>query len=270
MPGKRVASIKDRISWVVILCCLFSLLLPVDLKLKITQPLATALFLPLRAIAALRTTIATLGTENRFLAQLAAELALENARLKSQPPPSVTMPVTKLIRAPIIARDLGTLKRFLTVSRGELDGVRIGSVALAPDGIVGKVIAVSRHQALVQTIFEPDFRVAVMNSRTREVALVRPANENLLALDYVSPDADFAPNDTVITSGLGGIFPKGLRIGIVKTVENKEDALFQSVLIEPFVRITRLEQLFILCLALDSLPGGWLDNLKPEEIKIPE
>lgn len=268
MPGKRLGSVKDRISWSVIFISLISLFLPSNLKMTITSAIGTALLFPLRTISSLRTTIATLGSENRRLSQLAAELALENARLKSQPPLSTKPPVPKLIRASIIARDFGTLKRFLIISRGTLDGVQTGAVALAPEGIVGRIITVSPHQALVQTIFEPGFRVAAMNSRTRDVALARPASENLLSLDYVGSDADFQPGDTLITSGLGGIFPKGLPIGIVSTVDKKEDALFQSVLVEPFVPITRLEQLFII--SIDSIPDAWLDNLKPQEIKIPE
>jgi rod shape-determining protein MreC len=230
------------------------------------------LLLPLRGLNSLKMTVASLGAENRRLAQLAAQLALENARLKSSPPSQGTAPAAalKLIPAPVIARDLGTLKRFLTVSRGATCGVRIGSVALAPQGVVGKVIAVSAHQALVQTIFEPDFRVAVLNSRTRELAMARPGQENLLNLDYVSPDADYQPGDTIITSGLGGIFPKGLNIGTVKTVQNKPDALFKPVSVQPFVNITRLEQVFILAIPAESLPEGWLENLKPAEIRIPE
>ncbi|MEO0020361.1 MAG: rod shape-determining protein MreC [candidate division WOR-3 bacterium] len=268
MPGKRLGSVKDRISWSVILVSLISLFLPDNLKLTVTSSLGTVFLFPLRTISSLRTTIATLGSENRRLSQLCAELALENARLKSQLPLRTSPPAAKIIRAPIIARDLGTLKRFLTVSRGTIDGIQIGAIALAPEGIVGRVIAVSTHQALVQTIFEPGFRVAAMNNRTRDVALMSPTSENLLSLDYVAPDADFQPGDTVITSGLGGIFPKGLAIGVVKTVNKNEDALFQSVLVEPFAPITRLEQVFIL--SFDSFPDPWLDNLKPQEIKIPE
>lgn len=283
MPGKRITSTQDRICWLLILLSFIILFLPIDFKQKITLPIATELLLPLHALNSLKRTIATLGAENRQLVQLAAELELENARLKSQPVfqnlGTKVYPILKgvepavhyrLIPAPIIARDLTSLKRFLTVSRGVTDSIRIGSVALAPQGIVGKVGAVSSHQALIQTIFEPDFRVAVLNHRTRELAMARPGSHTLLALDYVSPDADFQTGDTIITSGLGGIFPKGLRLGTVKAVSDKPFALFQSVTVQPFVNITRLEQVFILSIPAEPMPEGWLDNLNPEEIKIPE
>ncbi len=273
-PAKKVGSWQDRISWGILLISLVVYLLPPNTKIKIAPPFATVLLSPLHGITALRTTIATITDDNNRLARLAAELALENARLKhllSIPESSMALSASslQLIRARVIARDLTTLKRYLTISQGINGGVRIGSPVIVPEGIVGRVIAITPHQALVQTIFEPDFRVAVMNARTHEIALARPELEEKLVLDYVNKDADFQIGDTIVTSGLGGVFPKGLRLGLVAETPEQPDALFKPVSVKPFINISRVEQVFVVITPVAPY-DNWLDNLQPSEIKIPE
>lgn len=273
-PPKKIGSWQDRISWGILLISLIVYLLPPNTKIKIAAPFATVLLSPLRGIAALRTTFATITDDNNRLARLAAELALENARLKhflSIPESSMALSASslQLLRARVIARDLTTLKRYLTISQGINSGVRIGSPVIVPEGIVGRVIAITPHQALVQTIFEPDFRVAVMNARSREIALARPAPGEKLVLDYVNKDADFQIGDTVVTSGLGGVFPKGLRLGLVVETPEPPDALFKPVSVKPFINISRVEHVFVIITPL-APHDNWLDNLQPSEIKIPE
>lgn len=271
--ARRFASGQDRIIWVILLTALIVYLLPRNTKMKITPPLATVVLAPLRGITFLRATISTTSIDNARLAHLAAELALENARLKhylSLPENSMSLPSNslRLIRSRVIARDITTLKRFLTVNRGLDDGIRVGTSVIVPEGVVGRVIAVSAHQALVGTIFEPDFRAAVMNTRSREIGLTRPTEKEIF-LDYVNKNADFKPADTIVTSGLGGVFPPGLLIGVVMESQEESDALFKSIRIKPFVNITRIEQVFLI-IAPDSLRDEWLDNLQPPEIKMPD
>lgn len=271
--ARRLASWQDRISWVILLTALVVYFLPRNTKMKITPPLATVVLAPLRGIAFLYATISTTSIDNARLARLAAELALENARLKhyvSLPESSMSphRNSLRLIRSRVIARDITTLKRFLTVNRGLDDGVRVGTSAIVPEGVVGRVVAVSAHQALVGTIFEPDFRSAVMNTRSREIGLARPTEEEIF-LDYANKNADFKPGDTIVTSGMGGVFPQGLRIGVVMETHEEPDALFKSIRIKPFVNITRIEQVFLI-IAPESLRDEWLDNLQPPEIKMPD
>lgn len=271
--ARRFASWQDRISWVILLTALIVYLLPRNTKMKITPPLATVVLAPLRGIAFLHATISTTSIDNARLAHLAAELALENARLKhylSFPENSMSLPSNslRLIRSRVIARDITTLKRFLTVNRGLDDGIQVGTNVIVPEGVVGRVVAVSAHQALVGTIFEPDFRAAVMNTRSREIGLARPTEKEIF-LDYANKNADFKPGDTIVTSGLGGVFPQGLLIGVVMESKEEPDALFKSIRIKPFVNITRIEQVFLI-IAPDSLRDEWLDNLQPPEVKMPD
>ncbi len=257
----------------VILISLVILLLPSGIKLRITQPLAYGLLFPLRVVASLRTTLSILSNEYRQMSYLVCELILENTKLKSELNSQDTLPTTnhlKTISAQIIARDLTTLKRHFTINRGSEAGITSGAFALTHQGVVGKVIATTRGQALIQTIFEPGFRMAVLNSRSREVGMAHPGPDDLLLLDYISKEADFRVGDTIITAGLGGIFPKGLRVGIVVSVQEKNDLLFKNIRVKPFVNLSQLEHLFIVTPSAASPSGYWFDGRKPSELKIPE
>lgn len=243
-------------------------LLPVSIKLPIIQPLSTVILFPSRVIVKAKLTLTEKNAENRRLLKLANELALENAQLRTllqkfAPSFSLEQDTSSFVRAEVIARDFTTLQRFLVVSWEGDAVVNPGAVALTPLGIVGKVIAVRDHQALIQSVLEPSFRIAVTNSRSRELALIHPAPNGLLLLDYAKKEADFLVGDTILTSGLGGVFPKNLKVGVVTEIRDEPGTLFKLVFAQPFVDITRVEQLFL----LPPLPPF---QVSPQKLPTPE
>jgi len=264
------------------------LAIPRQLRLAVVQPAQTILLSPLRLAALLGRTASGLRTENYRLSHLAAELAVENARLEAQVGAGSKSPADSLllIHAPVIARDPVTFERYLVVSRGRNQGVRPGSPVISPTGVAGKVIAAGPHQALVQTLLATGSRVAVMNLRSRISGVGRPVQAGALAIDYLPKEADYRVGDTVVTAGLGEVFPKGLRVGTVVSTPDDKGALFKPVLIRPFVDFSHLEAVFVLCLpesplltprdsagaSTDSVPpdAGWLENTVPAEVTIPE
>lgn len=271
----------DRAAWLLLLLGLALLLLPQPLRFRLTAPLQTWVLAPLRALTLLGRNVARLNAENQRLSRIAAELAVENARLlavteMSTPAPSSPL---ELVRSPVINRDLATQKQYLIVSRGSRHGVRFGAPVLVAEGIVGRTVSAGEHQSLVQTILNPDSRVAVANTRSRLLALARGGKGPELVLDYVptqltSPqDTDFRIGDTLVTAGLGDVFPRDLGVGTVTGTEEKPAALFKSVRARPFADIARLDQVFILRVpdsVGSSLEDGWLDNLRPAEVAMPE
>jgi len=269
-----VTARQDRVAWLVILLGVVLLLLPHGLRLAISQPLQVVLLSPLRLGAALRRSVHDTWAENERLSLLAARLAVENARLESAsqtsgPEPRVDLELT---RASVISRDLATFERWFVISRGTRHGVRPGEPVITPDGICGKVIACGLHQSLVQTLLAPESRVAVLNLRTRVPALARPDRAGRLILDYAPKESDFRAGDTIVTAGLGTVFPKGLRVGEVIAVPDRPDALFKPVAVRPFADVSRIEQVFVVALpdtaSLD--PGtGWLENTARPEVSIP-
>jgi rod shape-determining protein MreC len=270
-----VTAWQDRAAWLVIVLGLGLLLLPHRLRVAATEPLQVALLAPLRLVTAASQSLREARFENDRLSLLAVHLAVENARIESatqaagaKPPVSVT-----LIRAPVIGRDLTTFEHWLVISRGSLHGVRPGAPVITPDGVCGKVIACGPHQSLVQTLLASESRIAVLNIRSRVPALARPDRSGRLVLDYAPKDSDFKPGDTLVTAGLGTVFPKGLRVGEVTDVPDRPEALFKPVTIRPFADVSRVERVFVL-----SLPEGpepdtgavWLENTTTPEVTIPD
>jgi rod shape-determining protein MreC len=270
-----VTAWQDRAAWLVILLGLVLLLIPHRLRIAATQPLQVALLSPLRLGTAVSRSLRETRTENERLSLLAAQLAVENARLESAShaagaQPSVGLALT---RAPVIGRDLTTFEHWLIISRGSLHGVRPGAPVITPDGVCGKVVACGPHQSLVQTLLAPAARIAVLNLRSRVPALARPDRAGRLFLDYVPKESDFKPGDTLVTAGIGTVFPKGLRLGEVVAVPDRPEALFKPVSIRPFADVSRIEQVFVISIpeaASHDSGTGWLENTARPEVSIPD
>jgi len=90
-------------------------------------------------------------------------------------------------------------------------------------------------------------------------------------LDYAADTADFAVGDTLVTSGLGRVFPRGLRVGVVTALPGPTAGMFRLVEVRPFVDVTRLDGVFVLAAPDAPAPDAddWLDNLAPAEVAIP-
>ncbi len=270
-----VTAWQDRAAWLVIVLGLALLLVPHRFRIAAAQPLQTALLAPLRLGAAVSQSLREARAENERLSLLAVRLAVENARLESASPTAVAGPPVDLVltSAPVIGRDLTTFEHWLVISRGSLHGVRPGAPVITPDGVCGKVVACGPHQSLVQTLLAPESRIAVINLRSRVPALARPDRSGQLVLDYAPKESDFKPGDTIVTAGLGTIFPKGLRLGAVTSVPDRPEALFKPVTIRPFADVSRVERVFVISLPEGPQPDTgavWLENTTPPEVTIPD
>jgi len=271
---KPAAVRKDRAAWLVIALGFVLLLIPHRLRITIAQPFQTVLLAPLRIVTSASRALREARAENGRLSLLAARLAVENARLQSASPNLAAEPAVdlELLSASVIGRDLTTFEHWLVISRGSLHGIKVGAPVVTPDGVCGKVVACGPHQALVQTLLAPESRISVINLRSREPALARPDRSGRVILDYAPKDADFRPGDTVVTAGLGMVFPKGLRVGEVTSAPDRPEALFKPVAIRPFTDVSRVERVFVL--SLPEIPradtgAAWLENTAPPEVTVP-
>lgn len=274
MQHKTSRTWQDRLAWILVAAGLILLFVPPQPKQTVSVPLQTVLLAPMRVVRALRSDVRRLDDENRRLSALAADLAVENARLRTVArvtgePPDVGI---DLVRAPVIARDLTTLERHLLISRGTRHGLAAGSPVISPEGVVGKVVNAGVHQSLVQTILDPDSRVAVLNRRSRVPALARAGSRHRLELQFASKGSDFRIGDTLVTAGLGGVFPRGLLVGTVVSAADRPAELFKSVRVRPFATINTLEQVFALRFPQtgNGNEDGWLDNIGPAEMDVPD
>lgn len=172
------------------------------------------------------------------------ELLLENERLrdflafrKLQSPSSITVQV--------IAKDSSPSSQTLTINKGENDGIEKDMAVITATGVVGRVDAVLPGTAKVIVLTDPGSTLAVRVQRNREEGLLE-GKLNRCALKYVSYYADIQEGDLLVTSGLDGIFPKGLPVATVIKVSKHEASAFQTVIAKPAVSLSRLEEALVL------------------------
>jgi rod shape-determining protein MreC len=175
--------------------------------------------------------------------QITNELLSENERLrealgfkKLNPPSSVT--------AQVIGRDSSPSSSTVTVNKGSLAGIDRDLAVITPDGVVGRVQAVLPGTARVQLLTDPGITIAVRVQRNREEGLLEGKLDRC-ALKYVSFYVDVQEGDLLVTSGLDGIYPKGLPVARVTKVRKPESSSFQTVYADPVVRISRLEEVLV-------------------------
>lgn len=166
-----------------------------------------------------------------------------------------------LLTARVIGRDATGLSRTLSIDRGERDGVTKGAAVLAPDGVVGQVYLASRHAARVLLIADHNSGVDVLVQRTRARGIVEGVIDDGCALKYVKRTEDVQLGDAVVTSGLDGIFPKGLPVGLVVAVDKRGQGLFQYAEVAPRVDFGQLEEVLVTRGAVEpaehpDAPGG--------------
>jgi rod shape-determining protein MreC len=149
------------------------------------------------------------------------------------------------VAANVIGSDATGLSHTLILASGEDDGLRPGMAVLSNQGVVGKIIAVSPHASRVLLIDDHNSALDGFVQRTRARGIVAGLVDDGLILKYTDRSQDIRAGDTVVTSGLDGIFPRGLLVGTIKSVHREGPGLFLNVSIAPAVEFRGLEQVLI-------------------------
>jgi len=149
------------------------------------------------------------------------------------------------LAATVIGRDATGLARTLTIDRGARDGVAKGAAVLAPAGVVGQVFLVGSRTARVLLITDHNSGLDAIVQRTRARGIIEGALGEGCALKYVKRTEDLVGGDVIVTSGVDGIFPRGLPVGQIVTVDKRGQGLFQDASVTPFVDFERLEEVLV-------------------------
>jgi rod shape-determining protein MreC len=151
-----------------------------------------------------------------------------------------------VVAAQVIGVDPTGWFRAVMVNKGNLDGVRVNMPVVSARGVVGRVVSVSPHYAKVLLIIDQNSAVDILIQRSRDRGMVKGMFTDVCRMDYLVSTSDVVVGDVVITSGLGGVFPKGLPVGQVTSVGETPGELFKEVLVKPAVDFSRLEEVLIL------------------------
>jgi rod shape-determining protein MreC len=134
--------------------------------------------------------------------------------------------------------------RTLTIDKGTRDGLRPDMAVIAPNGVVGRIVVPSARSAKVQLLIDRNAAAGVLIERTRAQGVVVGGFDDRLQMQYVSEASDVAVGDLVVTSGIDTIYPKGLAVGRVESVE-KNGPAFKRIVVRPTVDFTQLEEVLI-------------------------
>jgi rod shape-determining protein MreC len=155
-----------------------------------------------------------------------------------------TPPLGRIRAVDVVYVDHASWLRSLLIYTGGAPA-RINQPVLSASGLVGRVITVAGPYAKVQLITDRAASVGAMILRTRRQGVLRGGGRGGLELDYVPRQADVRPGDRILTAGIDGVYPRGIPLGTVLTVE-KSGQLFHQILVAPAVDLGALDQVYLL------------------------
>lgn len=224
----------------------------------LTSPVQAAIQWTLdRGVSAFQNYIFLLGTrrenlvlldENRKLLNEIASLRetqQENSRLRQLLAFQEKSELQTVV-ARVIGRDVSTEYRALRLNRGENSGIQKDMAVVTSEGVVGRVLRTTPDTADVVTVVDTLSAVDAIDERSRARGIVEGLSDDLCQLRFALRIDDIAPNDVLISSGLGGIFPKGVPVGIVSKVTKQPYGITQEVEVRPAVDFSKLEEVLVI------------------------
>jgi len=162
------------------------------------------------------------------------------------------------------ARVIGRDYSYLTIDRGADTAIREQMCVLTSEGVVGRVLNVSGHTSKVLLIWDSNSRLGGIVQRTRVQGIIEGDHDGRCMMKYLEASVDVRLDDVVVTSGEGGVFPKGLAVGKVVSVTPRAGELFQRVTVEPSADMDRLEEVLVALAERVGKPAVELAAKPPE------
>ena len=193
--------------------------------------------------------------ENRRLRRRIAEIESENLQFREALVSSGHLARVASMRdeieiqmlpAEVVGLDVAPWFRSVLVDRGAQHGVQPGYPVITQEGVVGVVTATSNHAAKTMLLLDRQSAVDALVQRSRARGVVRGIGRDRLEFEFVVRSADVVVGDEVVTSSLGGVFPKGLRLGRVVELRDAGGRLTRIAVLEPAVDLGQLEQVFVM------------------------
>ena len=149
------------------------------------------------------------------------------------------------VAAEVIGKDPSAWFKTVIIDKGRADGLTTSLPVVMPQGIAGQVIEVSNHYSKVMLVIDRNSAVDALVQRTRARGVIKGDSTDRCRLEFVLRKSDVRVGDTVVSSGLDGVYPKGLRIGFVSEVIEHDADIFHEVIVTPFVDFEKLEEVLV-------------------------
>lgn len=180
----------------------------------------------------------------------ANEILAENVRLRQMLNYQEQAKQFLMQPARVVLKDYGTWSNTFVIDKGAKDGLAVNMAVVVPEGVVGVVTDVYADSARVQTIVDPRSAVGVIvqrpESRVASVLKGNGSNPSSPTMVNIAKEGDVLVGDTLITSGYGGVFPKGLLVGHVTGLANDPEGFVKNASVETTVDFRKLEEVFVI------------------------
>ena len=263
LPTKNIQQLL-----IYVLISLLLLVLPLSFKHEICDLVFTLIYSPFYQLSFRISQLYLVSLENEKLRKEVIELGLENQKLTEERLENLRLrelldfglkSAFKVIPAEVVALEADPLVYTVCLNIGEKEGVKADLPVINTRGLVGKVRGdlLEKENCWVELLAHPNCRVAALDQRSRVNGIIKPAPGLHLELDHVPIYEDVQIGDEIISSGLGGVFPAGLKIGRVIEVKEEKGGVFKSIMVKPWVDFNRLEELFM----IEQIPDKSFLNL---------
>lgn len=188
----------------------------------------------------------------------ASEAMAENERLRTMLGYRQMTTQFDLVAARVIGRESATWSRMIVINRGQKDGVDVDMVVVTADGLVGHIVEAGWNTSKVQLILDPRSSVGtiVQRAESRVAGIVQGDmnNPTMPQMVNIAKNADVVEGDVIVTSGFGGIYPKGIVVGRVSSIENDAGGLLKIGLLETAVDFQKLEDVMVITASREAPP----------------
>ena len=239
---------------------LFLMALPRPAKTGAAETVLNAVFYPAERVGQWFDDLVTLRAENRELKRLVASLTLERERLIQFRAERDRLrriaefkeeQFIKLVPSEVIGRNLDRFQTTLIIDKGARDSLEVRMPVLSYNGYVGRVERVFGKTAWIRLIASRNNPVSVIDKRSRVVGILEWRNHSYFTLNNVSVVEDVQVGDTLLTSGYGGVAPKGYPVAVVTKVSPGIDGLSLKVDAKSHIEFRSLEEVFVVT---DAVP----------------
>jgi len=151
----------------------------------------------------------------------------------------------RVVAAEVIGRDPSPWFKTVIINKGRREGVERGMPVVIPEGIAGLVTDVSKTYAKILLVVDQNSAVDALIQRNRARGIIIGEPSGRLLLQYVQRKHDIHVGDVVVSSGLDGVYPKGIRIGYVHEVDRPDSGIFQQLAVTPYADFEKLEEVLV-------------------------
>lgn len=230
------------------------MVVPQPSKFAVAQSALNAVLYPFYSIKNYFEGLGSVRTENRILKRMVATLLHERERLVQFRDERERLrklaefkeeQFLDLVPSEVIGKNLDRYQTTIVIDKGSADAIRERMPVLSYDGYVGRVSKVFPNSSWVQLICSRNNPVSCLDKRSRVVGVLEWIHSSVFELDQVSVVDDVQVGDTLITSGFGGVAPKGFPVGVVTKVKKQMDGVSLKVEAVSEIEFRSLEEVFV-------------------------